>query len=259
VALPYDESGTGGVPVVLLHAGVADRSMWTELLSQLGASGHRAIATDLPGFGEAELGQDPTHLAVVDTLDVLGIERAFFVGNSFGGGVALRVAAVAPERVAGLLLVSTPPIHLDPSPELQAAWDAEEAALERGDIDAAVDAVVEAWVPPAAPEALRERVGRMQRRAFELKLGAEEPDDPDPLEADPTALGRVAGPVLIAAGELDMPDFRAARQPLAQLFRHAEILTIPDAGHLAPIERPEAFRRLLLDYLEELATQPPRR
>ena len=46
-----------------------------------------------------------------------------------------------------------------------------------------------------------------------------------------------------------MPDFRAARQPLAQLFQHAETLTISNAGHLAPIEQPEAFRRVLLDYL----------
>ena len=162
------------------------------------------------------------------------------------------MAAVAPERVAGLVLVSTPPIRLDPSPELQAAWDAEEAALERGDVDAAVDAVVEAWVPPDAPEALRERVARMQRRAFERQLGAEEADGTDPLEADPTALGRVASPVLIAAGELDMPDFRAASQPLAALFQHAEILTIPNAGHLAPIEKPDAFRQVLFDYLAPL-------
>jgi len=252
MALPYDESGTGGAPVVLLHAGVADRSMWTELLPHLAASGYRAIAMDLPGFGEAELGEDPAYLGVLNTMDALGLEQAFLVGNSFGGGVALRVAAVAPERVAGLVLVSTPPIRLDPSPELQAAWDAEDAALERGEIDAAVDAVVKAWVLPDAAEALRERVARMQRRAFERQLGAEDADGPDPLEADPTALGRVVSPVLIAAGELDMPDFRAARQPLAQLFQHAEILTIPNAGHLAPIEQPEAFRQVLLDYLAGL-------
>jgi pimeloyl-ACP methyl ester carboxylesterase len=49
-----------------------------------------------------------------------------------------------------------------------------------------------------------------------------------------------------------MPDFHAARQPLAQLFQHAEILTIPNAGHLAPIEQPEAFRQVLLDYLAGL-------
>lgn len=130
-------------------------------------------------------------------MDALGVARAVLVGNSFGGGVALRVAAVAPERLLGLVLVSTPPVPLNPSPELQKAWDDEEAALEKGDIDAAVSAVVDAWTQPDAPEALRQRVARMQRRAFEHQLGV-----------------------------------------------------IPNAGHLAPLEQPEAFHDLLLEYLQ---------
>jgi pimeloyl-ACP methyl ester carboxylesterase len=254
VALPYDESGAGGTPVVLLHAGVADRSMWSELLPHLAGGGHRAIAMDLPGFGEAALGRGSAYFEVLETMDALGLDRSVLVGNSYGGGVALRVAAVAPERVAGLMLVSAPPIRLEPSPALEAAWEAEEAALERADIDGAVEAVVRAWVLPDAGEALRERVARMQRRAFELQLGADETEDPDPLEADATLLGQVDVPVLIAAGERDMADFLDAREPLATLFPRAETLTIRGAGHLAPLERPEAFGRILLDYLARLAS-----
>ena len=41
---------------------------------------------DLPGFGEAELGQDPEYLGVLNTMDALGLEQAVLVGNSFGGG-----------------------------------------------------------------------------------------------------------------------------------------------------------------------------
>ena len=52
--LPYDEAGSGPA-VMLLHAGVADRSMWDDTLPALAAAGFHAIAPDLPGFGEAAI------------------------------------------------------------------------------------------------------------------------------------------------------------------------------------------------------------
>ena len=73
-------------------------------------------------------------------MDELGIERAVLVGNSFGGDVALRVAAVAPARVRALVLVSSSAPDVEPSAELVAAWEAEELALESGDVDGAVSA-----------------------------------------------------------------------------------------------------------------------
>jgi pimeloyl-ACP methyl ester carboxylesterase len=242
VPLPNDEAGDGPA-LILLHAGIADRTMWAEHLEPLAAPGRHVVAPDLPGFGEAPVAaRDAPWDDVLDTLDALGIERATFVGNSFGGAVALRVAAIAPERVAMLVLVSAPPPDLDPSPRLRAAWEAEEEALERGDVDAALAAVVDAWTLPDAPQALRERVAAMQRRAFELQLAAPEPADcPDPLDETRT----LDVPALVAAGEHDMPDFQG---PMAAL-PHARQVVIEGAGHLAPLETPEAFRALLLDLL----------
>ena len=95
---------------MLLHAGVADRRMWAELLPELAGAGYRAIAFDLPEFGEAELGPESVpYREVLASMDALGVDHAVLVGNSFGGGVALRVAAIAPERILGLVLISTPP------------------------------------------------------------------------------------------------------------------------------------------------------
>src|SRR4051812_22055117 len=113
--------------------------MWSEHLSPLAEAGHRAIAMDLPGFGEAPMpAEQAPWRDVLETMEALGVERAALVGNSFGGAVALRVALTAPDRVASLLLVSAPAFDVDPSPELGAAWQAEESALEAGDVDAAV-------------------------------------------------------------------------------------------------------------------------
>jgi len=250
VELPHDDVGTGPA-VVLLHAGVADRTEWAEHVRPLADAGHRVVAMDLPGFGEAP---EPPLLApwadVIDTMDALGVERATLVGNSFGAAVALRVAAVAPERVAGLVLVSPATRERDPSPQLQAAWDAEEAALERGDVEGAVAAVVDAWTLPGAPARLRDQVAAMQRRAFETQLAAGEPEEaPDPLEG--RELGEV--PALIVVGEHDMPDFHAGAEAWAAELPGARRVTMAGAGHLAPLEQPEAFRELLAGFLKELA------
>lgn len=255
VLLPHDEVGTGPT-VLLLHAGIADRTMWAEHLVPIAAAGYRVIAVDLPGFGEAPLAnQHAPWNDVVDTLDALSVDRCVTVGISFGGAVALRVAVIAAQRVAALMLVSAPPPDLEPSPELRGAWEAEESALERGDIDAAVDAVLAAWTLPNASAALRERVASMQRRAFELQLAVADPTEgDDPIDGSRT-LTTVQIPALVAVGELDMIDFREGSETIARQLPHARHVVIAGAGHLAPLEQPEAFRRLLLPFLAEHTTQ----
>ena len=157
--LPHDELGTGPA-VVLLHAGVADRTMWADHLKPLAEAGYRAVAPELPGLGEVPLpqGEYAPWVDVLRTMDELAIERAALVGNSFGADVALRAALVAPDRVSALVLCSARAPGVGPFSELEAAWEAEIAALDRGDVEAAVDAVVDAWTLPDAPNWLRERV-----------------------------------------------------------------------------------------------------
>jgi pimeloyl-ACP methyl ester carboxylesterase len=251
VKLPHDAVGAGPA-VVLLHAGVADRTMWTEHLQPLADAGFRVLAMDLPGFGDAPMAavEDAPWVDVLETMDALGIDQAILVGNSFGGAVAQRVAVVGPERVRGLALISAPPAPgIEPSAELHAAWEAEETALQDGDIDAAVRAVVDAWTLPDAPVELRERVAAMQRRAFELQTGGGAPEAPDPIENEPDAPSRFAAPALIGVGEHDMPDFRLAAEALARTMPNGRLTVISGAGHLAPLEQPQAFRELLLSFL----------
>jgi pimeloyl-ACP methyl ester carboxylesterase len=252
VLLLHDDVGVG-FSVVLLHAGIADRTMWAEHLRPIADAGYRVVAMDLPGFGESPPAQeDAAWLDVVQTMDALSIDRAVLVGNSFGGAVALRVAVVAPERAAAIALVSAPPPNLEPSTELQAAWEAEESALERGDIEAAVGAVLDAWMLPDAPAALRDRVAAMQRRAFEVQAGVSAmTESQDPIEAHPEALARLEIPALVAAGEHDMPDFRLGADALVQHLPHARRVVIARARHLAPLEQPQTFRELLLGFLRE--------
>jgi pimeloyl-ACP methyl ester carboxylesterase len=254
--LPHDESGAGE-DVVLIHAGIADRSMWAQHIDWFARAGFHVVAPDLPGFGEAPVsaGAQAPWEDVLGTLRDLGIERAALVGNSFGAAVALRVAAIAPSAVTKLVLISPPPLEREPSPELEAAWAAEESALERGDLDAAVEAVVQAWTQPDAPAALRAQVAAMQRRAFELQRDAAGTpgvhEAPDPVEQHPEVLRGLRIPTLAAAGERDMPDFAVAVGELAAVLPLCQTAVISGAGHLAPLETPEAFRDLLLAFLRD--------
>jgi pimeloyl-ACP methyl ester carboxylesterase len=253
VVLPHDDVGSGAA-VVLLHAGVADRTMWTEHLEHVAAAGYRAVAVDLPGFGEAPVDQheDAPWRDVLLTMDALGIDRTTLVGNSFGGAVAQRVAVVAPERIVSLVLISSPASGVEPSHELEAFEQAEETALDHGDMEAAVEAVLAAWTLPDAASPLRERVATMQRRAFELQANTEwGPAGFDPLEHDLDALSRVEAPASVTVGEHDVRDFHIAADALVDALPNARKNVLLGAGHLAPLEQPEAFRELLLRVLSD--------
>jgi pimeloyl-ACP methyl ester carboxylesterase len=74
IGSPQDDHAGAGPAVVFLHAGVADRTMWAELLEPLAEARFRAIAMDLPGFGEAPPAvlEDAPWLDVLETMDALG-------------------------------------------------------------------------------------------------------------------------------------------------------------------------------------------
>ncbi len=256
--LPFDAVGEGP-PVVLLHAGIADRTMWREHLQPIAESGRRAFALDLPGFGEAGLEPGPQSPweDVLQTLQLVTGGPVALVGNSYGGAIALRIAAIAPSAVSALALISAPAPGADdePSDELAAIWEAEESALEQGDFDRAVAAIVDGWTLPGAPEELRDRVAAMQRRAFLLQQATPDSDlAPDPLEDRLEALAEVRIPALCAAGTRDKPDFIEGAKQMAEVLPQGRHATIPRAGHLAPLEQPRAFRRLLLGFLDEVGS-----
>jgi 3-oxoadipate enol-lactonase len=94
----------------------------------------------------------------------------------------------------------------------------------------------------------------LQRRTLALQADAEPPAEaPDPVEQHPEALARLSVPTLVAAGELDMRDFRDGAEAMARALPGARHVVIKGAGHLAPLEVPEAFRELVLDFLRQSA------
>jgi pimeloyl-ACP methyl ester carboxylesterase len=250
-----------GPAVLLVHAGVADARMWADVAEAL-AAGRRVVACDLRGFGRTPLtpGRFSNAEDILGLLDELGIERAAVVGASYGGRVALELALRAPERVSALGLIDAAIGEpFDWSPEIRAFGEAEDAALEAGDIEAAVELNVRTWVdgprrsPGTVDPAVRDLVAAMQRDAFHAQLGVDADDD----ELDPPVAGRlheVRAPALVMVGEHDVADFhRIAERLVAELPGATPLVTIADAAHLPAVERPGAVADALAAFLAEHA------
>lgn len=254
--LAYDDTGSGS-PVVLLHAGIADRRMWRDQVPALAAR-HRVITVDLRGYGDSELPPDPFahHDDVVGLLDALDLPQAALVGCSFGGAVAVDTALAHPGRVRALALLGTAIGGHEWSEEANDLWDDLVGETDPEDFAASAAGEVRFWVvgPGRRPEdvdpALIRFAEEMDRQALtaELALSAV-----DVAELDPPAierLGELRVPVLVAAGAADVPDIRRLADRIAAEVPDAVRLPdVPDAGHLLPLERPDAVNPALLGFL----------
>lgn len=249
-SLHVEQAGSGA-DVLLLHAGVADARMWDPQWVAW-PDGRRVTRLDLRGFGRSPLPASSFSHAgdVLAVLDQLEIERAALVGASFGGRVALDLAASHPERVTGLVLAGAGLPDHDWSTGLEAFGAAEDEALAAGDLDRATEVNVGFWVPDA-PDWVREAIREQQRTAFELQVGS---TAEDVLLTDDltTRLEEIDIPALVLVGEQDYGDFHALADRLAGALPRARRATIAGAGHLPSLERADAFDAVVLPFLDEL-------
>ena len=180
MVLDHDHRGAGS-DLVFLHAAIGDRRLWDDQWPWV-TSRYRALRCDFRGFGRSPQVSGPFSHArdVVDTLDSADVERTVLVAGSLGGRVALELAVARPELVAALVLVSPSLPGYEWSPAIRAFGAAEDKALERGDIESAVELNLRTWFdgpnrPWMAVDAgRRDEVAAMQRRAFELQLAGDD-------------------------------------------------------------------------------------
>jgi pimeloyl-ACP methyl ester carboxylesterase len=109
--MPYVVTGNGEVTVILVHCWMCNRTFWSEQVPVLSRQ-YRTIAVDLPGHGEASAGRDEWTVAaygddVAGLIRDLDLQNVILVGHSMGGPVSLRAAALAGERVRGIVAVDT--------------------------------------------------------------------------------------------------------------------------------------------------------
>ena len=255
--LAFEIAGAGD-PIVLVHAGVADRRMWDPHWRAFTSAG-RVVRYDLRGYGESlpPTGPWSHHADLLGLLDELGIRRAHLVGASMGAGIVVESALAQPSIAASLILVAPGgALYGGATDDLRAFWHDEVEALDRGDLDAAVEVNLRTWVdgPNRAPgdvaRGVRRFVGRMQRDAFELPEW--DPEGAPETELEPPAHARLAEircPTLIVVGEGDQLASREAARRLAAEVPDAQLVEWPVVGHMLTLERPTEFESAVLQFL----------
>ena len=109
--LAYETRGDGGRTVVLLHGLLLSKKMHRPLAKRLAQRGYRVVSLDLLGHGDSDKPTDMTEHSmtlygeqVLGLLDHLGTDQAVLFGTSLGANTALELAAIAPERVRGMVI-----------------------------------------------------------------------------------------------------------------------------------------------------------
>ncbi|HUG55865.1 MAG TPA: alpha/beta fold hydrolase, partial [Candidatus Limnocylindrales bacterium] len=265
------EAGVGGDrgdPVLMLHGVGGWAENWRETLPAVAASGRRAIAVDLPGFGESEPVRgaryfdppDPFYAGFVRRLlDALGVERAHLVGSSMGGAVVFVAAVCAPTRVRSLALVAPGGIGREmpafmralsvpfalllgrlPAPRAAARRVLRSCFHDARRIPAPLVAEAEGYGRASVPELLRvlRSVGTLGGVRDDLR------------RAWISRAHEHTGPVLLVWGREDriLPFAHAAA--VNAIAPQAELHVIERCGHLPMIERPAEFQAALLSFLD---------
>jgi pimeloyl-ACP methyl ester carboxylesterase len=256
-----------GPAVVFIHGLGGSWQNWLENLPAVADAGYRAIAVDLPGFGESEMPREKISISgygrwIDALLSELGVDAAALVGNSMGGFIGAEVAISFPHRVERLVLVSAAGISIEHQRN-----DAAMEALYRTEM---VTAYAAGWLGKRAESVST----RPRLRKLLLRLVMAHPDQlPAALIAEQVRgtgkpgflpavdalttypirdrLTDIAAPTLIVWGAHDMLVPLRDADVFEELIPDARKVVFDDTGHVAMLERPARFNRLLLDFLSE--------
>jgi pimeloyl-ACP methyl ester carboxylesterase len=254
----FEESGEG-VPLVCLHTAGADSRLYRHLLTDDEIlRHHRVIAFDMPWHGrslppdgwetvEYQLTRRDYIDFVVAFCDALELDAPILLGCSMGGYLTLDIAHECPQRFGGLIGVQTS--------AFAPAW----VALAGVTVDPEINfhslmAPVHSVSAPTSPEARRREVDWIYATngpgviAGDFHYaGADHDARPFLGEIDATAVG-----LHVIAGDWDPSCLPEHTEELKRQVPGLEVTRIPTAGHFAPAENPEAFKRAVMPVLAKL-------
>lgn len=238
------EQGSGDLlPIIFLHGVGSDKSVWRPQLDHFGKT-RRGLAFDYPGYGESEFREDATRddfaAAILAAMDALGIERAHVCGLSLGGVVAIAMYAAASERCASLIIADSFAVH----PRGQAIYDRSIAASHdmRGLAQARIGALM-----ISEDDALRTEVidtmARIDPEAY--RLGARAVWLADQRER----AAAIQVPTIMICGDEDAITPPELSEELKALIENSGYVEIPGASHLANLDKPADFNRVVESFL----------
>lgn len=258
VSLYYEVSGDvdAAQTLVFVHAGVADNRLWDAQVVKF-APQYRVIRYDMRGYGQSEpVDGEYTNLAdFTALLDDLKVEKAHLIGCSMGGMTCLDYTLTHPEKVLSLTIVGAGPDGLEleiPDPPIFAEA---EAVYEAKDWAKLLEIETRIWfdgigrTPEQVDPEKRALAVDMNRIAFDhfaKGLGKRKPN------LENVAAGRLSEitvPVLSIVGQYDVPYQHAAADYMVERIKGCRKVVLEDTAHLPSMEQPEAFNRVLSEFL----------
>jgi 3-oxoadipate enol-lactonase / 4-carboxymuconolactone decarboxylase len=244
-----------GETVLLLHSLGTTLHVWDPQAAAL-ARTHRVVRPDLRGHGLSETPHGDYTMEqlardALGVLDALSVRRAHVCGISIGGRIAMAMAALAPDRIASLILCDTA-LEFQPAEMWQQRMD----AVAQGGMAAVADAVMERWVLDQSlpsSKGLRRMLLRTDPAGYAGCAAALR----DTRASD--VAGRITCPTTVVVGDKDASTPPGAAQAVQGAIPGSEMVTIADAAHIPTFEREAAVTRALSDHLRRLAARAPAR
>lgn len=255
VHLAVYEAGEGE-PLLFVHGFPLSHEMWQPQLEEF-AKSHRVIAPDLRGFGSSDVTGGTVTMErfaddLRDLLDALGVpEPVTFCGLSMGGYIAWQFARKHPGRLRRLILCDT-----------KAAADSDEARENRKRMVETALTRGAAAVADAMDEKLFARITRSERPGVVAAVRRMmEGTDPEGIAAALRGMSerpnmsefleKIEVPTLLIVGVEDALTPPSEMKRVAIAIMNSQLVQIPDAGHLAPLENPEPVNSAIRRFLEE--------
>jgi pimeloyl-ACP methyl ester carboxylesterase len=242
VRLFYEVHGQGRA-ILLTHGFSATSAMWRPQIAGLSRE-HKLILWDMRGHGQSDYPEDDSayseEATVADMaaiLDAADVHEAVIGGLSLGGYMSLAFHLAYPDRVKALLIVDTGPGYKND--EARAGWNANALAtatrLERNGLSALQTASAERALAQhrGAHGLARAARGMLTQRDARVI----------------SSLPSIKVPSLVIVGANDTP-FLKASDYMAAKIPGAKLTVIPDAGHAANIDQPEAFNSTVLNFID---------
>ena len=247
VRLYYEEHGRGDT-LLLVHGFAGTTEMWKPQVAPFSTS-HRFIVYDMRGHGRSDAPESvrdySAALVVEDQYQLLrrlGLQRCVIGGLSLGGYVTLRFWEKHPEMVRGMVLADTGPGYRNPRGGME-EWnhtrlEAAEVLTKQG-MEGYLKSPYAAGQYYSGPDIMRNHKPHgLANVALGVMISPLMP-----------ALEEIKVPTLIICGARD-EGFLAASEYMHKRIKGSEKVIIPDAGHAANLDQPQAFDRAVVDFLQ---------
>lgn len=260
VGIYWEMTGEPRETIVLVHGSWGDHTTWNLVVPAL-AQRWCVVTYDRRGHSRSERprGQGTIREDVLDLAGViehLGLGPSHIVGNSFGGAIALRLAADRPELFR-TLVVHEPPLFrlLEGSPGFELAMQRLDESiapvierLRRGDLEGGAQRFVEdVGFGPGAWSWLPEPVKAVF--VHNAPTWLDEIDDPESFGANVDGLARFDRPALLSHGDETASFFPPVVERLTAAMPRAEKVVLHGAGHVPHVSHSEAFVRVVTEFI----------